>query len=914
MYKSLHTLYLLPLIILAISTISVLHVESMLVRTLATQEGYAITVDGDPSDWPSIPAQHPQVSIDGNTSDWYSANELSENNYTVVNGEYIWRDRVGDERTNFEIVIDGNSNDWVSWRGYFVAEDAIDPDPTALDISGANLTRLYVAWDQAYLYIAFETNSSKSWDVDYGIAIDTGDGGYTSSTTGDAYGKNISFNNYAPDFEIYIQVRGNIINKVTLHNWTGTSWQWIVDLTDYRAYFEAGVFKFIELRIRWGTMGINKPDNIAVNVWAAGVSVGDSAVDSIPHDSTVMDDLSNEWSDNDTFTQLASISLDEDNEVRDRRVDITEFHVTSNQTHLLLLIRLREIFILGEDGAPAILVAMDTDTIYTNGERWLALNCDTQTSSNGPWDYHLVIDLARPGVNDLTLYRGGDGTNSIIVYDPSWSDVVSSNTSFIVNSTAKAIEVAIYWSDIGVSNPRNVSNVRFTVATVRSNGAGDAWDIAGVSDVLDCITSYGVNTWDEVKDDNDPLTDQPYGVIDGDGNETKDSGDGRAVNGFMDVGFNTIPEPASLQPLFLYNSTYLVVLDPFNDHREDYLKGGPGSVVEDWDVDVIEFRMYINRSDDRVYFLVFMHGNVNPLDAASPAIAVVIDYTPLDPGDGVSEWVYAPSGWGYTDTFLRLDPSTNSTWQYIVWFTTNTSGNWLVILSPTNTAGDFNPVDTEMATNDHVIEASIPADYIGGLTMLSKPFRINILVYGYNLTTRQLINLTSSNVYDIGGVSGTWDTEVSDTDWGIDTVFIRKLSTRLVNLDTYHHRLVYYPRDVIRINATLQYYNLSTDTWEGLPNQNVKIYLIGSTVYLGSNTTDENGTIYLETLIPATIEEGNYTLYGVFNETLLYLEATNTGPQIQIKQPPAPIPETIYTPVILATTILAITLVIKRRK
>ncbi len=903
----------LVLLIVATSLAITPTVNSLTTAYVSTQNDYDIDVDGNPSDWPSIPPQHPRVVVDGMLSDWYNVSSLDVNNYTVTHGEYIWRDRVGDERNDFEIRIDGDKSDWIQWSSYLAAIDTSDPDPTVLDITGANLTKLYTAWDSSYLYIAIEANNSDSWTEAYGIGLDVNGltSGYNVSYgTSDAWGRSITFSGYAIDYEIYFFWNGGsgTITSNNLCEWTGSGWNYydITAIGGEYAYSgdSATGLQFLEIKIPWSSLGGAKPSSIAVIAWVAGRSAGDSAVDSTPHDPAVIDNPANEWSDVDNFTQLAIIQLDANNEARDRRVDIVEFHVTSNNTHLLLMIKLRNLTVLGVDGAPAILIAMDTDTIYTNGETWLALNSDTQTSGNGPWDYQLVIDLARPRLSDLTIYRGGDGTDSIIVYDSSWTRAESSNTVFIVNMRAGVIEAAVSWTDIGVSTPYNVSNIRFTVATVRSNGAGDSWDIAGKSDVLDCITSYGVNTWDEVVD----------GVIDGDDNTTTDSGDGRLAKGFIDVGFNTIPEPASLQTLFLYNSTYVVILDPFDDHRDDYLKIGPGPAVEDWDVDVIEFRMYISRSDNRVYMLAFMHGNVRAIDQVSPAIAVVIDYTPLDPSDGVSEWVYAPSGWGYTDTYLRLNETTNSTWQYIVWLVMDDTSGVVAVHTPDNPSGVVNPVGTEIACDVHVLEASLPIDYIGRLVNLSRPFRVNVLVYGYQYAVDQLMDINSSNVYDIAGVPGTWGVEITNSDQAIDTVFIRKLETRIPYLDTYMHRLVFYPGDIMKINASLQYYNISTGTWEPLAGGEVSVYLIGSSIYLGSNTTDENGTLYLESMLLYAIQEGSYRLYAVYNETTLYLGTETYGPTIQIQRLTKPLPEPLYTTPLLLAAIATLILLKTRRK
>ncbi|WP_297499709.1 hypothetical protein, partial [Thermococcus sp.] len=74
-------------------------------------------------------------------------------------------------------IIDGQLTDWT-------ASDLI---ATGRDngLAGANLGKLYVAWDDKYLYIAIETNNTASWDVAYGVGIDVNPGsgkGYTGGS------------------------------------------------------------------------------------------------------------------------------------------------------------------------------------------------------------------------------------------------------------------------------------------------------------------------------------------------------------------------------------------------------------------------------------------------------------------------------------------------------------------------------------------------------------------------------------------------------------------------------------------------------------------------------------------------------------------------------------------------------------
>ncbi len=582
----------------------------------------------------------------------------------------------------------------------------------------------------------------------------------------------------------------------------------------------------------------------------------------------------------------------------DKAVDIVSFHVTSNSTHLLMLIRLRDLGNLGVNGAPAVLIALDTDMNYTNGERWLALYSDTNTSEYGRWDYQVAIDLANTTVASGSRITGG-GNTPLKIYDPSWNDVSTVNSVFVANNVTDCVEVAIYWSDIGVSNLEAVSNVRFTVATVRSDGAGHSWDIDGSSksNVLDCITSYGTNTWDEVQDQ----------VIDGDSDPATDSGSGRDAKGYIDVGFNSLPEPTSPRIEVLDNSTYIILMDEYNDHRDDYLGGLGTPVVEDWDVDLIEFRMLINSTEGYVYFLIHVRGYANIDKAATPAIAIVLDYTPDNLTDGVSEWVYSPYGWGNTDTNISYNGSPEY-WQYIIWFepiNSTGSGGKVVVLAWDGSTGYTETLEGVASNSTHFIEFSLPITAIGGLNRLSNPFRLIVLSYAYNRTTSQLNNIGGSNAYDVlpGNLTDLVPAYGSP-DNSIDTLYFRQLTTRVTDVQPTNTQ--YALGDIIKAYAKLEYYNISSNTWNPLPGEQVSFYLIGSSYYIGQATTNASGYAVLATTIPYTIPPGNYTLVASYNGSLYYLSTRNGTIEITLVQPPTPLPEPPIPTLIALAIVFAI--------
>lgn len=208
----------------------------------------------------------------------------------------------------------------------------------------------------------------------------------------------------------------------------------------------------------------------------------------------------------------------------DPRVDITEFRITSNSTHLFFLIKFDNLDVVGQDGAPGILITIDMDMITGSGETWFGYNSETQVAQNNDsnWEYQVAIDLANGEVSDgQPVYGDGvevwNGGSALDVLDTGWNDVSTSSSVFVASTTNNAVEIAIAWSDLGVADSSTVGTLRFEVGVVRVNPTGDAWDVNGASDILDCITTTGPNTWDEVQD----------GYVDY----------------YFDVTFNSVPEP-----------------------------------------------------------------------------------------------------------------------------------------------------------------------------------------------------------------------------------------------------------------------------------------------------------------------------------------------------------------------------------
>ena len=459
------------------------------------------------------------ITVDGNPNDWIGSLPTSPDQGVISNGEYVWNDSIHDERDDFAIVPDGNLSDWN--QNYFVTQDNPANDSKGADITGANITSLYVAWNGIYLYIYFNTSNKASWNTAYGIGIDTGPGGYLGdSSSTDAWGRNISFSGYGIDYELYFwydSSKNNITSAdICIWNSANNAWDYydFENLNDSAttpdmpgadfANVSSSGLSYIELRLPWNGLGITTiPSQINITAWVAGGD-GSSAVDSVPDDPSMFDNGTNEWNDHDTFTVLSNVPLNENNIARDERVDITEFRMTADSSYLYFLVKFNNLDLVGWSGAPAIMITIDKNASDTDtyGNTYFALYSDTQVNKSGyaNWEYQIVIDLSR-NLKQNTKINGT--TDALNVYNISWKDVADKNSYFVVNKTNNSVEAAIYIPTLE-SDGVSLNTIRVEVGVVRGNGYGDSWDPTkgggDGSDVLDAITTTGPNTWDEVSD------------------------------------------------------------------------------------------------------------------------------------------------------------------------------------------------------------------------------------------------------------------------------------------------------------------------------------------------------------------------------------------------------------------------------
>ncbi|MEN3039453.1 MAG: T9SS type A sorting domain-containing protein [Candidatus Kryptonium sp.] len=193
---------------------------------------------------------------------------------------------------------------------------------------------------------------------------------------------------------------------------------------------------------------------------------------------------------------------------RDKRVDIMEVRISSNNTYLYFLVKMNDIDqdSMTGDGAPMVQISVDRDRNAGSGQEWLGGWADTKVDNNARWEY-------------LIMTRFGSNNPNLRVFDANW------NQSFVgdaaISATNDAIEGRVPWSSIGGA-PGNAT-FRFTVSSYRANTSDNTWgDVdnnPNIPHALDCVTTTGLNTWDEVSDmeinfyfDIQFLNDQPLSV------------------------------------------------------------------------------------------------------------------------------------------------------------------------------------------------------------------------------------------------------------------------------------------------------------------------------------------------------------------------------------------------------------------
>ncbi len=200
------------------------------------------------------------------------------------------------------IVIDGVISDEENWT--LVDSGVVN------GLAGACLYQLFVSSDTSNLYVAITTRNEASWGLAYGFGFDVADGGYSEGTS-DGWGRHIGFSGYGIDYELYFwwPENGDAFTAANFIPYQG-GWGSPANFDGQYAWTGSSDhgLQTLEIAIPWNLLG-GARDSLGLIAWIAG---GDnsSAVSSIPDDPTIHDaDPNAEWTDNDTFTNIARITL-----------------------------------------------------------------------------------------------------------------------------------------------------------------------------------------------------------------------------------------------------------------------------------------------------------------------------------------------------------------------------------------------------------------------------------------------------------------------------------------------------------------------------------------------------------------------------------------------------------------------------
>ncbi|MEM2679113.1 MAG: hypothetical protein QXU01_01665 [Candidatus Hadarchaeales archaeon] len=163
-------------------------------------------------------------TVDGNPNDWIGTPPAAVNTYTVENGEWIWKDNTGDQRTD----VEGHEN--------------------------CDMSEFRVTGDTENIYFLLRfTNMTDAWRVLVYIAVDT-----TLNSAG---------NEWFPDFTTTL-VNANarwervIKASVATTGYYNTSWQYT---TAGASYFSA-TNKTVEISMPWSALGVSLPATLRFTV------------------------------------------------------------------------------------------------------------------------------------------------------------------------------------------------------------------------------------------------------------------------------------------------------------------------------------------------------------------------------------------------------------------------------------------------------------------------------------------------------------------------------------------------------------------------------------------------------------------------------------------------------------------------
>jgi len=192
----------------------------------------------------------------------------------------------------------------------------------------------------------------------------------------------------------------------------------------------------------------------------------------------------------------------------DPRVDLVQFRVTADENFVygLVIVKNMDFANLGQNGATAVLITVNWNG--TGTKEWFGLISDTNISPAAAWFRQIIINLgsAQLSGTQATIGLQDNWGKAFLVVNETWQFVTDAVSLMGADKAYNATEFKIAWSTIGGTPGGGQFYLRLGLITGRGYGNGtdygDVWDIGGpgVSDALDCITTTGPNTWNEVQD------------------------------------------------------------------------------------------------------------------------------------------------------------------------------------------------------------------------------------------------------------------------------------------------------------------------------------------------------------------------------------------------------------------------------
>ncbi|NJE02087.1 hypothetical protein E3E42_09310 [Thermococcus sp. JdF3] len=390
-------------------------------------------------------------------------------------------------------IIDGSLSDWTPSDLVAVGKDT--------GLEGANLDRLYVSWDDQYLYIAIKTNNTKHWNTVLGIGIDvdpgTGNGyvgvdqdGDPSNGFEDIWWRDIGFGgDYAIDYELYFWYDSGSqgIGGGDFKHWNGNGWEDVgIGNVNYASSPDPS-FGTVELAIPWDKLG-GCPERIAVITWLAGSDAHSSAIDTLPVDPAVDYPAvgDGEWTDKDILTNLVELHVTpktidgnlsdwSENELAAEDTtgtgvdvgNLSKFYVSWDDQYLYLAIETNNT----KNGGMAYGFGIDVDPgtgngYTTGGDAW---GRGIEFSNGYALDYEVYFwwddGSASITAAQLNPYEGGWSWPSLTDMGGKYNYTGDSSTGL------KTLEVAVPWSAIGGMPSK------FAVAAWVTGGGGSAVDV-----------------------------------------------------------------------------------------------------------------------------------------------------------------------------------------------------------------------------------------------------------------------------------------------------------------------------------------------------------------------------------------------------------------------------------------------------